>query len=210
MQSIVFNDTPYQLPESVDDVIELVKQAATQGKQLRIRGAGHSIPQTFASETATCIHAMLAKMNGVYIDIEKMQVTVEAGCHLGVDPFDPTGISTLQNSLCYQLWQRGLALPDLGGITHQAVGGFLSTGSSGGSLKYAFDEMLLRVQIVNGKGELVTFSKSDDLTDPFYAAGVSMGLLGVIVSATFQCVPTFDIIGSETITTVDNCAIDLF
>jgi hypothetical protein len=40
-----------------------------------------------------------------------------------------------EQSLCYALQQRGYALPDLGGISHQSVGGFLSTGSAGGTCK---------------------------------------------------------------------------
>lgn len=215
MDTIIFDNVTYQLPESVDDVIALVKTTGLQNTHLRIRGAGHSIPPTFETDVfppgnKPGINVMLSKMNNVVFDDAKMQVTVDAGCHLGLDPFDPTGISTLENSLCYKLWKHGWAVPDLGGITHQAVGGFLSTGSSGGSLKYAFNEMLVSLQIVNGKGELITFNKSDDKNNAFYAAGVSMGLLGVIVSATFQCVPTFNIIGTEAISTVDNCAIDLF
>lgn len=215
MGTITYNEVIYQLPESDDDVVTLVKQAIAASAELRIRGSGHSVLQTFSTDVPqsgsnNAINAMLAKMYALTFDDANMQVTVQAGCHLGVDPFDPTGISTLENSLCYQLWKKGWSVPDLGGITHQAVGGFLSTGSSGGSLKYAFDEMLVSITLVSGKGELVTFNKSDNLDDPFYAAGVAMGLLGIIVSATFQCVPTFNITGSETISTVDNCFIDLF
>lgn len=215
MDSITFNNVVYQLPESTGDVVSLVKQALSENTEIRVRGSGHSVLQTFSTDVPAngnnnAINLMLAKMDAVTFDETTMQVTVQAGCHLGVDPFDPTDISTLENSLCYQLWKKGWAVPDLGGITHQAVGGFLSTGSSGGSLKYAFDEMLTSITLVSGKGEVVTFNKSGNLDDPFYAAGVSMGLLGIVVSATFQCVPTFNITGSETISTVDNCAIDLF
>lgn len=216
MESITFDNVVYQLPESTDDVISLVKQALAHNTEIRVRGAGHSVAQTFATDapsngTANSINVMLSKMYNMTFDDATMQVKVDAGCHLGVDPFDPTGISTLDNSLCHRLWkEKGWAIPDLGGITHQTVGGFLTTGSAGGSLKYAFDEMLQSITLVNGKGEVVTFNKSDNLDDPFYAAGISMGLFGIIISATFQCVPTFNIIGSETISTVDNCAISLF
>jgi hypothetical protein len=37
----------------------------------------------------------------------------------------------------------------------------------------------------------------DEAKNPFYAAGVSMGLLGVISTVTFQCQPRFNVIGSQ-------------
>ena len=47
MGTITYNDVIYQLPESNDDVISLVKQAIATGAELRIRGSGHSVPHTF-------------------------------------------------------------------------------------------------------------------------------------------------------------------
>jgi D-arabinono-1,4-lactone oxidase len=61
--------------------------------------------------------------------------------------------------------------------------------------------------------EKITYTRPnpDNPSDPFYGAGVAtMGLFGIIVSATFKCVPQFYIEGQEAITTEDNCEIDLF
>lgn len=148
-------------------------------------------------------------MNSVFLNIEKKQVTVQAGCHLGMDPFDPTGSSDIKNSLFYQLDQAGLAVPDMGGIIHQTVGGFLSTGSAGGSVFHSFGEQLIALKLIDGNGEIhyVTREGNDDL---FFAAGVSMGLLGIITEATFQCIDKFNIMGEETTTPVEDCSIDLF
>ena len=49
-----------------------------------------------------------------------------------------------------------------------------------------------------------------DLDSPFYAAGVSMGLLGVIISVTFQCVDTFNIEGSEITQKYSESSYELF
>ncbi len=221
MDSLLVNGVTYWLPGNNADVISLVNGAKTGNQIICVRGAAHSFPligdlevQKTSASGKNYQFVMLSKMNGVQIN--GTTVTVQAGCHLGFDPWDPTGISTLQNSLLYQLDQQGLALPDLGGITHQTVGGFLSTASSGGSTTYSFEDSLLSIDIItceNGTATLHTFSKPADgnLDDPFFGAGVAtMGLLGVIVSATFQCEPKFYIKGQEDITTVANCAIDLF
>lgn len=220
MLSQIVNGAEYWLPENENDVIALVNRAKAEQKIICLRGAAHSFPLIGSleqeSQTDKNIYVMLSKMYKVNIDTNNSTVWVQAGCHLGVDPWDPTGTSTNENSLLYQLDQEGLAIADLGGITHQTVGGFLSTGSSGGSTQYSFDEALLSIDIIccdeNG-AKKVTFSKPtpDNPDDEFYGVGVaSMGLMGVIVSATFRCSPKFYIMGQEATTTVDNCEIDLF
>jgi FAD/FMN-containing dehydrogenase len=44
----------------------------------------------------------------------------------------------------------------------------------------------------------------------FAAAGVALGLLGVVVEVTLQCEPRFDIVGEEAITDRADAAVDLF
>jgi D-arabinono-1,4-lactone oxidase len=219
MNTLNVDDIIYNLPENEADVMSLVNQARATNSIICMRGAAHSFPaiKTFQSAPSSKnrIFVMLSNMREVTYNEPLMQVTVQAGCNLGLDPFDPSGISTLQNSLLWQIDQLGWAIPDLGGITHQTVGGFVSTGSSGGSTQFSFDEQLVSLTIVtcgaNG-AEVVTFNKPNPANpdDPFYAAGVAMGLFGVVISATFQCVPHFNIAGSETTSTTDDCMIDLF
>lgn len=214
------NRVTYWLPASNDEVIQLVNGAKASNEIICLRGAAHSFPlisnlESGSSSGKVYKYVMLSKMYDVHI--EGNIVKVQAGAHLGPDPWDPTGISTLENSLLYQLDQKNLALPDLGGITHQTVGGFLSTGSSGGSTQVSFEDALMSIDIINCDAEkgatLRTFTRPADANpdDPFFGAGVAtMGLFGVIVSATFKCVPKFYIKGDEATTTADNCAIDLF
>ena len=222
IETLIVNGATYYLPANEAEVISLISRAKSEGKVICMRGSAHSFPLigTLESENATDknLYVMLSKMNAVSIDKSAMTVTVAAGCHLGVDPFDPTKISTLENSLLYQLDQKGLAIPDLGGITHQTVGGFLSTGSSGGSTQFSFEDSLTSISLINCSGtgpQKVTFNRPvpDNPDDPFYGAGVAtIGLFGIIVTATFKCVAKFNIKGTET-TTLDNftdCPIDLF
>ena len=67
------------------------------------------------------------------------------------DPRTPnvTRNTDWEHSLNYTLDQRGLALPDLGGITHQGVGGFLSTGSAGGTCKWSFLDAIVALRCAN-------------------------------------------------------------
>ena len=207
-------------PKSDAEVRDLILYARANNKLLRVRGSAHS---ALAAIFTTCesnfrcgnvppsdsnLNVMLDQMRRITNwDDENMQVTVEAGCHLGLDPSDPTHTSTWENSLFYQMKERKWAMPDMGGIIHQAVGGFLSTGSAGSTLHASFNEQLVGLRIIDGNGNIIDLDQSDER---FYAAGVSLGLLGVITRATFQCVPSFDIVGQQATTTIQDCEIDLF
>lgn len=160
-------------------------------------------------------------------DATKISVTVQAGCYLGASPRLPLKtaitagddffipdvnsldlarlgpdetalpIGSLEASLCYQLDQVGFALPDLGGITHQSVGGFLSTGSAGGTCKYSLLDSIEAIRIIDGQGKAHDLTPNEE-PDAFAAAGISLGLCGVLSTVTFSCIPRFDIQGSET------------
>lgn len=220
MDSLLVNGVTYWLPENNKDVLRLVDEAHAAKEVICLRGSAHSFPiigelERGSGNGTVYRYVMLSKINAA--KFIGSTVKVGAGCHLGIDPGDPTGISSQENSLLYQLDKRGLALPDLGGISHQSVGGFLSTGSSGGSTKYSFESSLLSVDVVTGEGgkaTLKTFNrpsgKNPNPDDPFFAVGVAgLGLFGIIVSATFQAVPKFFIAGQEATTAFEDCEIDL-
>ncbi len=217
MNTIEVDDTTYYLPASITDVQQLINIARRRKAQIRVRGSNHSVPRSIYPDSNTPenednIFVMLSKMNSVTINKTSKTVTVEAGCHLGYDPYDPTGISTWENSLFAQLDEAGFAIPDMGGIIHQTVGGFLSTGSAGGSTKYSFSDSLVSLTFFpadKNDPQPIIANKDGLNTDIFYAAGVSMGLLGIIVSATFSLVEKFVIDGTETITSFEECAIDM-
>lgn len=222
MSTISIGADGYYHPDSEEQIRELILQANERHLQVRVRGSGHSIKyaiytDSFEKEPSHSIEMMLDQLNfegsdqKVSIDKVKKEVRVKAGCHLGEDPYDITGVSSLVNGLLYQLDQEGFAVPDLGGIIHQTVGGFLATGSSGGSLMGSFGEQLIGLRIVNGRGEILDLRKDRPAdSDLFFAAGVSMGLFGVITEATFSVVPRFNIIGEQTTTSVQACTMDLF
>ena len=128
-------------------------------------------------------------------------VTVQGGIHLGADPYDPTGTATWESSLDWFLQEKGYALGDLGGITHQTVSGFLLTGSSGGSLMHSIDDQIVGMRVLDGEGNAHDLGPDDDA---FWAVGVSMGLLGVVSTVTFRVMPTFDLFGDQVTVETDD------
>jgi hypothetical protein len=148
-------------------------------------------------------------------------VTAQAGCHVGLSPkravqtrFDPEpAVSDVaqpspwhegswESSLTGTLDRHGLALPDLGGISHQTVSGFISTGSAGGTVKWSVHECITGLRVIDANGDAKDLTPDDDW---FRAAGVAMGLCGVISTVTMRVGPRFDLVGSETISNTDLC-----
>lgn len=226
MSSITRSADGFYHPSTEAELIGLVQEARQKGLQLRVRGAAHSVsyavytdpapgaPDVVSQQTpppGNAINVMLDQYRKV-LSFDKTTgiITAQAGIHLGADPKDPMGTATLATSLLYQLQQAGWCFEDLGGITHQTIGGFLSTGSSGGSTRYGIEKNVLGLRIIDGTG--TPFEVRADDADPslFNAALVSMGALGVLSTVTFRPQPTFNIKGQEAITTIDGAAIDLF
>ena len=214
-------------PSTHEELAALVRHAHLRGLQFRVRGSVHSVgraiytdpasPNDFAVGKQTPppgnnLNVMLDKYRGFrLVEGSPFIVEVDAGTHLGVDPSDPTRTSTLEDSLLFRLWkEHGLTLSDLGGITHQTVSGFISMGSSGGSLLRSVYDNVVGLKMIDGRGNTYEVRRDDADPEPFHATVTSMGLLGVISKVLLKCEPTFDIAGQEAITTYADCEVDLF
>lgn len=212
-------------PASEEELAALVKTAYREGRQFRVRGAAHSLSHAIYADPLTgfpnrvsqqtppqghAVEVMLDRYRGWRVkDEARKLVEAEAGIHLADDPSEPTDTATLEASLLWQLWKKGWALSDLGGVTHQTVSGFTATGSSGGSLQYSVNDNLWGFRVIDGTGEVHEFTREEEDPDLFYAMSPNVGLLGVVSTITLECVDDYNISGQEAITSVEDCAIDL-
>jgi len=204
----------YVHPASEAEICDEIRAAAGAKQLLRVIGSGHSEAAAIAS--SDCRVLMLDRLRQVAITPTgdgNALVEVEAGTNLGRNPYDPTGTSTWTSSLNSHLRRLGFALPDLGGISHQTVAGFLATGSSGGSVRYSVGDAIERVRFVDGRGHVHDVAR--DASDPeerarFNAVCVSMGLLGVVTKVWFRAGPDFNIAGQEAVRPTDKTPIDFF
>jgi FAD/FMN-containing dehydrogenase len=87
----------YYHPSNEAEICELVKHAAANGLRVRVRGSSHSVPPAIYTSPPVVdphsyhtwppddehINIYLDRMMAVEFDHDTMQVTVEAGCHLG-------------------------------------------------------------------------------------------------------------------------------
>jgi D-arabinono-1,4-lactone oxidase len=214
-------------PASEEELVELVRAAYAEGRQLRVRGAAHSVSHAIYADPVGSlpnrvseqvpppgpnINVMLDRYRRWSVrDESRKLVEAEAGIHLGPDPSDPTGTATLERSLLWQLaTEKAWSLSDTGGITHQTVSGFTATGSAGGSLQHSANQNLWGFRLIDGRGEVHEVNREDADPDLFYAMCPNLGLLGIVSTITFECVDAFNIAGEEATTTVETCPVDLF
>lgn len=185
---------------SVEEVKQKILEAKGKNQIIRVAGAQHSIPQAvFDDREHKIIHVKLEdKLREITLTVDSengiAKARVGAGCNLGIDPSDPD--SNEHNSFTRTIQKAGYALPILGGMSHQTIGGFISTSSAGGSLKYCLHESLESIEWIDGNGN-EHISTADQTPDEFYAVGVSMGLFGIITYVTLTLQKAYYVSGDE-------------
>ncbi len=209
-------------PESTEQLQLLVRFAHDKGMKVRVKGAGLSTPKSVhhdghdgsGAPPAGAISVVLDKMQQVVFEEEHDDdaiVSVQADCLLGRAYDDRTGASW-PGSLSYVLQKKGYALGQLAGVSHQVLAGFMMTGSAGGSIRHGFLDDVLRLQIVDGTGKLHDLRRDDpdpEARDRFFAAGVSMGLLGVLTKVWLRVHKTYNVTGGELSVAFDKAPIDM-
>lgn len=168
----LFDFTDLHLPSSEAEIVELVRDAYSKQKKIRVLGSGHSVPPLAVSEGITL---GLHNFRGVVsVDVQAKQTTVKAGTKL--------------NELVDILDEHGLAISVMSSITEQTVAGAIMTPTHGTGIKHGVLATLVSFKMVMGTGEILLIHKDDKL---FPAGLVNVGLLGVITQVTLQAEPAF-------------------
>jgi len=169
--SLRFRPTALAHPETEESIAEIVRTA--RGLDLKVRAIGslHSLSPIPETDGICVVLDRYAKLLGV----EGSLVTVQAGMKL--------------RDLNDALAELELALPVNGSIAEQTVSGAISTATHGGSIDHgSLSDYVEAVRIVTADGTTRHLDRSQPL---FAAAIVSLGLLGIISTVTFRCVPPF-------------------
>lgn len=158
-------------PTTEAEISQIIQTAARQNLKVRTIGSLHSAAPIPATD-GVCI--VLDRYKNL-VKIEGSLVTVQAGMK----------ICELNEILA----AHNLALPILGTIAQQTVSGAISTGTHGGSLAHkSLSGYVEALRLIRADGSILQLDRSQDI---FNAVAVSMGLLGVISTVTFKCVPAF-------------------
>jgi FAD-linked oxidoreductase len=171
----IAHPTSIETPRNEEEVISIVREAASRGEKVKIPGSGHSFtPAAVTDGRMVRINAL----QGIYsIDRSRMEVRVGAG----------TTLSDLNRLLAVE----GLAMANLGDIAYQTVAGAISTSTHGtGVALPGLAAQVTAMRIVDGHGNLVECNseKNSEILD---VARVSVGALGAITECTIRVVDAF-------------------
>ncbi|KAI9306146.1 hypothetical protein BJ944DRAFT_239008 [Cunninghamella echinulata] len=164
--------TPIQVPKSITEIQDIVKNATNTNTKVKVVGSRHSITDTICT-TGIPIH--LDNFKQVKINADKKTATIGAGIEL---------IDALNS-----LHEQGYTIqhiPAYGGIT---VGGAIGLGAHGSSLRHrnTLSEYVVGFTVIDGQGELRKVADEEELK----SFRVNFGLLGVVVDVTLEIVPQF-------------------
>src|SRR5438105_93910 len=137
----------YYHPATEEEIVLLIRYGRDHGKQVRAHGSRHSVPEAIGTDSPNAVEhwsdgppidtdqiniALDKYQQGLAWDRERKQVTVQSGIRLGVGAHEPQfagGPYHEEGTFFKWLFDHGLAWNDTGGISHQAVAGFLCMGS---------------------------------------------------------------------------------
>ncbi|CAG8529243.1 4580_t:CDS:2, partial [Ambispora gerdemannii] len=169
-------------PKSLDDLKDIVKNAKINGKKIRCVGQGHS----WASLSITKDYLVIVNDLNKVVEIKKTDkygwtVTALAG----------TQIKTIEEELLKNtpsLAFESMTVPDF-----LSASGIIAVGAHGGKTGGpGVSDLVVKLQIVTGDGELQEFSNEKDPVE-FNAARLNLGLLGIAYSVTFRVEPLFNL-----------------
>ncbi|MET8360538.1 D-arabinono-1,4-lactone oxidase [Micromonospora sp. NPDC005171] len=158
-----------------EDVVRAVQIAAQRGLGVRAAGTGHSFNR-------------IVDTSGVLLDLSTFDGVLE------VRPDEPSVTvhpGTLLRDVCSTVARHGLALPNIGTLAEQTVGGAISTGNHGTGTRFAplaADVTALRIVTADGQVRDLSVASTPEL---LRHARTALGALGVITAVTLRCVPAF-------------------
>ncbi|NKQ18513.1 D-arabinono-1,4-lactone oxidase [Brevibacillus laterosporus] len=171
--------TPQQVvyPSSLEEVVQVVKEASQQGKTIRVVGSGHSF--TALVETDQILLSLDDLQGVITIDDEEQTATVWAGTKLKL--------------LGESLYERGYSQENLGDINAQSIGGAISTGTHGTGIQFgSVSTQVVGLTVVTAQGDILECSETYH-PELFRALQVSLGLLGIIVKVRLRVLLAYNI-----------------
>jgi L-gulonolactone oxidase len=157
-----------------------VAAAVAAARRVRVAGSGHSFTGAVLTDDT------LLSLDGLdrVVDADRASglVRVEAGITLA--------------ALSGALDGLGLAMPNLGDIADQTLGGAIATATHGTGARHPnLSAQVETLELVLAGGEERTLTRADG--DLLRAARVGLGTLGAVVAVTLRCVPAFSLRGAD-------------
>jgi xylitol oxidase len=168
--NIVFRAAHLRTPASVDELRETVAASGS----VRALGSGHSF--NALADTTGDLVSVAGLPATVEIDAAARTATVSGGLRFA--------------GFTEALHRAGLALHNLGSLPHISLAGACATGTHGsGTRNGSLATAVRALDMVTADGSLLTLERGDA---DFDGAVVALGSLGVVIRATLDLAPSFD------------------
>lgn len=181
----------YAIPESLENISELVLRAESEGKRIKAVGSGHSFSDVAVPE----MYLVNLKKLNQELPLNKAGIKKE---YQGKNLVHVEGGMTVQR-FNKRMDKKGLCVINMGGIDNQTLAGAISTGTHGTGLDLpSFPSMVRSLLLVTGGGKKFRIEPDDGITNPdtydepgvelvqndkkFYSAILSLGCFGIIYS----------------------------
>jgi L-gulono-1,4-lactone dehydrogenase len=180
-------------PSAEDQLVDVVREAATAGRRVKVVGSGHSFTDIACTDGTLVDLARYGKV--LSTDPAAGTVTVQAGITLA--------------RLGEELAARGLAVENLGDVAYQTVAGATSTGTHGTGLAYrGLAAGVVAMRLVLADGSVLACSEGEE-AGVWSAARVGLGALGIVSTMTIRCRPAFTLHAVEAPMRMDEVTADL-
>jgi hypothetical protein len=189
-------------PQSLDEVVRIIRDAEHLGCTVRAVGSGHSWSDVALTTGFLIETNALSRILPLEEDLLRPAaasaslVRTEAGIRL--------------RELNQHLDGQGLALSNMGGYDAQTVAGVMMTSTHGSGIRYGpLSSFARSIDLVASGGRLFRFEPSQGITDPerfatahpewtlcqddawFNAVSVGMGCLGIVYAVTLAVEPAY-------------------
>lgn len=186
---MVFKPEEICTPEAEDEIVELVQKAATEGKKIRVVGAGHS-------------SSPLVQTDDYLLSLKHFQ-GVESPNLENHTAVVPAGMTVKEAGK--DLFRYGLAMHNTGDVDVQTVAGAIGTGTHGTGVKLRnLSSMLVGVRMVTGTGEILEVSKEND-PEFLRVLQVALGTCGIFLKMRLQLQPAYRLHRKEWCVSTEKC-----
>jgi len=170
-------DMSISKPTTEEEIVAILKECASNGKNLRVVGAGKSLNASLVDATYQMSMACFDDIQSLNIEAQTVRV----------------GAGVLIEKLCEVLWDAGFTLSGLGSVNGQTVGGIVANGThSQGVDQQVFAANVVSIRLIDGLGNSNWYSEKSH-RDIFKALPVSLGCLGVMTEFELKVIPRFHV-----------------
>jgi L-gulonolactone oxidase len=163
-------------PKTLEDVQEIIHDAAKNRIPLKAIGSGHSWSDLVCTSGYLINTDSLDKI--IWIDAQKCRIKVQAGIKL--------------KTLIKELAKNGLTLSNQGFITEQSIAGAIATATHGTGKAFSLSDYIIGMEIIDSNGNL--YEISDTIHSEWLPyTRVALGALGLVYTVTIQCEPLYNV-----------------